>query len=110
MNLRKIFAKKDKNSLQKENQKLPEIFKPLLWSFDFSRVNPDKNKKTIIVNTINYGNLIHWRWIVGYYGKMEIKKVLEEIPATELRTRVRRLAALVFDIKDFNYASRGVKR
>jgi len=32
-----------------ENLTLPETFRPLLWSYDFSRIDPLRHKKTIIV-------------------------------------------------------------
>ncbi|MBI4117139.1 MAG: hypothetical protein HY451_00385 [Parcubacteria group bacterium] len=88
---------------------LPEFFRPLLWSYDFDSLDLSKNKKTVILNTINYGDLKHWRWIINYYGKEEIKKVLETVPARQLRSRVRRLASLIFELQNLNYASRGIK-
>lgn len=93
----------------KNNGILPEYFRPLLWSYDFSLINPQKSKRTIIVNTINYGDLKHWRWIVQFYGREEVRKTLIEIPATEISLRTRRLASLIFDIDKFNYAPRGFK-
>lgn len=88
---------------------LPEFFKPLMWSYDFNSLDLNKNKKSIIINTINYGDLKHWRWIINYYGKNEIKNVLQNIPAWELRNRVRKLVSLIFSLQNLNYASRGVK-
>lgn len=87
---------------------LPDFFKPILWSYDFGAVDAERDKKTIIINAINYGDLKHWRWIISSYGKEEVKNILTSIPATEMRERVRPLVALVFDINDFNYASRGI--
>lgn len=80
-----------------------------MWSYDFNSLDLEKNKKTIIINTINYGDLKHWRWIVNYYGENEVKKVLENIPAWELRSRVRKLVSLIFSLPDLNYAPRGIK-
>ncbi|MBL7154974.1 MAG: hypothetical protein ISS88_00505 [Candidatus Portnoybacteria bacterium] len=93
----------------KNNKNLPSFFRPLLWSYNFDSIDLEKDKKTIIVNTINYGDLKHWRWVVKCYGKETIKKILTEIPATELRPRVRNLAALIFSIENFNYAPRGTR-
>lgn len=95
------------NSIKK--QSLPDFFKPLMWSYDFSKIDLDKNKKTIIVNTINYGDLKHWKWITNYYGIKEIQNTLVQIPATELRSRALKLASLLFSIKNFNYAPRSIK-
>ena len=86
------------------------FFKPILWSYNFSVINPDKHKATIIINTVNYGDLEHWRWINRFYGKNVIAEVLSKIPASELRPAARRLASIIFFIKDWNDAPRGVKR
>jgi hypothetical protein len=46
-----------------QNSILPETFRPLLWSYDFARIDPLKHKKTIIIQALNYGTLAHWRWL-----------------------------------------------
>ncbi|MEM2991323.1 MAG: hypothetical protein QXQ02_09110, partial [Halobacteria archaeon] len=63
--------------------KLPRIFKPLFWSYKFSSIDPKKNKKSIILNAINYGRWEHWQWILKNYGKSDVKKIIEETPASE---------------------------
>ena len=87
--------------------RLPESFRPLLWSYDFDRLNPQKNRKTIILQAINYGTLTHWLWLNRVYGFDSVRKVLTTVPATENKPRTRQLAALVFGIDQFNYAPRG---
>lgn len=89
--------------------KLPRSFAPLLWSYDFRTLDPENEKRPIIVNAINYGDLEHWRWLIRLYGKDGVRHVLEEIPVTELRPRVRRLATLMFGISKFRYAPRGAR-
>jgi hypothetical protein len=42
---------------------LPPLFRQLLWSYDFSHVDADKHRKTIIGQALNYDTLEHWRWI-----------------------------------------------
>ncbi len=86
---------------------LPLFFKSVLWSYNFNLIDIEKDKKTIIVNAINYGDLEHWRWIIRCYGKEEIKKILMKIPLTELRPRVVPLVSIIFSINKFNYALRG---
>ncbi|MBU1179417.1 hypothetical protein KJ885_00555 [Patescibacteria group bacterium] len=95
---------------KKTKNKLPEFFKPILWSYDFSKVSPQKNKKAIIINTINYGDLCHWRWIAKFYGKPAVKKVLSQVSVSEIRPRAKKLSAAIFNIKKFDYAPRGSKR
>lgn len=90
----------------KKEKTLPPYFKRVLWSYDFKAVNPAKDKKTIIVNAINYGDLKHWKWLVEFYGKEAVVNVLKTIPATEIRPRARNLAAMLFSINKFNYESR----
>lgn len=86
---------------------LPDFFRPLLWSYDFSAVDIERDKKTIVINTINYGDLTHWRWIIKQYGRDEVRRMLMTVSATEIKPRARRLAAILFSIDEFNYASRG---
>jgi hypothetical protein len=90
-----------------QNGTLPETFRPLLWSYDFSRVDPLKHKKTIIVQALNYGTLAHWRWLVQSYGREGVRDVLTHVPASEIKPRSLRLASLVFGVERFNYAPRG---
>ncbi len=89
---------------------LPLFFKPLLWSYDFLKIDPEKHKETIIVNAINYGNLKHWRWLIENYGREEVRVILRKIPQSELRPGALRLASVMFSINDFSHASRGIKR
>jgi hypothetical protein len=86
---------------------LPEFFRPLLWSYNFDRLDPAANRKVIIVQAINYGTLWHWRWLAQRYGTDAVRETLSSIPVTEIRPRARRLAALLFDVDRFNYAPRG---
>lgn len=78
---------------------LPNFFKPLFWSYKFSAVDPEEQKKLIILNSINYGDLSHWKWITRNYGKKTIKQVLSDAPATALRIPAGRLAELIFGLK-----------
>jgi hypothetical protein len=86
---------------------VPEIFRPILWSYDFARIDPVKHRKTLIIQAINYGNLAHWRWLRQNYGGDSVRQVLATVPVTEIRPPARRLAALMFDVDRFNYAPRG---
>jgi|SRR3989338_7863841 len=88
-------------------QKLPASFQSLLWSYNFSVLNPDTHKKAIIVSTINYGDLAHWRWIIRYYGKEVIRDLLETILASEFRPRAWRLASIIFSPRQFCHTPRG---
>jgi hypothetical protein len=89
------------------NAQLPETFRPILWSYDFERLDPVKNQKTIIIQAINYGTLAHWRWLTQHYGREGVRQVLSLMPATEIKPRARHLAALMFGVDQFNHAPRG---
>lgn len=89
-----------------ESKQLPDNFKLLFWSCDYKKLDLNLDKKTIIVNTINYGDLSHWRWIKVFYGEGSIKETLMKLSFTELRERVRPLAQLIFSIPSFNHAPR----
>ncbi len=86
---------------------LPTMFRPILWSYDFEKIDPATHEKTVIVQAINYGSLMHWRWLLQHYGRARIRAVLNTIPASELKPLSLHLASLVFGIERFNYAPRG---
>jgi hypothetical protein len=52
-----------------QNLVVPETLRPLFWSYDFSKIDPLRHKKTIIVQVLNYGNLDQWRWLLRTYGR-----------------------------------------
>lgn len=89
--------------------KLPRDFKYLFWSYDFSSVDPKKDKERIIVNIINYGQRRHWKWLIRTYGKENLRRTIENIPMTEFRKRALRLISLLLNIKEFKYVSRSDK-
>ena len=89
-----------------KGQNFPLFFKSLFWSYNFSSIDPQRDKKTIILNTINYGEWKHWIWIIKFYGRKEVKRIIEETPRTEFRTPALKLISLLLDIKGLKYASR----
>ena len=89
-----------------KHNKLPLFFKPILWSYNFNSIDIEKNKKVIIINAINYGDLKHWRWLIKYYGKENVKEILMKVPFTEIRLRIVPLVSIMFSIDKFNYALR----
>jgi len=95
--------------MKKEKAKLPVFFKPILWSYDFAKMDAEKHKKTIITNTINYGNLKQWKWIANYYGKQILQKEFDKIPQSAIRPQALKLASILFSIKPSKYVSRSTK-
>lgn len=92
--------------MKNQKTKLPESFRPLLWSYRFSDIDPDKDKQIIIINTINYGNWPEWQWVFNYYGTSEVKKIIEDTPASAFRQPALKLVCLLLKIKKMKYASR----
>jgi hypothetical protein len=84
--------------------------RPLFWSYDFSRIDLERHRKMIIVQVLNYGTFNQWRWLIETYGREAVRMVLQQIPATEIKPRTRRLVTLVFDAPRFNYAPRGSQK
>lgn len=90
----------------KSKEKIPDFFGSLLWSYRFPLLDPGRDARTVIVQTINYGEWRHWQWILRAYGKAAVKKIIKSIPASEFRPAALILAKLIFDIKKMKYASR----
>ncbi|MCD6284264.1 hypothetical protein J7J12_03390 [bacterium] len=90
-------------------KKLPKSFKYLLWSYNFSKIDAQRDKQRIIINTINYGNWEHWKWIIKNYGKETIKRIIENTPKSEFRERALMLICLLLKIKKVKYVSRSAK-
>lgn len=89
-----------------KNSKLPLFFESLFWSYKFSSIEPERDKKRIIINTVNYGRWKHWFWLFNHYGEKEVKRIIEEIPKTEFREPALKLISLLLGIKKLKYASR----
>ena len=85
---------------------LPQNLKPLFWSYDFSSIDAEKDKRRIIINTVNYGEWRHWRWLFDNYGGGQIKEIVENTPQTEFRPGALKLISILLSIKKLKYASR----
>jgi uncharacterized protein DUF6922 len=83
------------------------IEQALFWSYRFEDFNPQKDKKLVLIQLINYGTLTHWRWLVAMYGKVGVRGTLESIPATEINPRTRILATILFLVADWYHAPPG---
>ena len=93
-----------------KKQRLPARFKHLMWSYKFSKIQPDKHRERIIINTINYGEWHHLKWIADYFGKKKLKEIVKNIPVSEFRNKAGlELICLLLNIKKMKYATRGLK-
>ncbi|MDP3956448.1 MAG: hypothetical protein Q8P97_00445 [bacterium] len=89
------------------NSVLPDFFKSVLWSYDISRISPERDKRIILVQSINYGSWKHWRWLAQFYGKEAVCRGLERIPQSEFRPQALKLALFLFGSFKMRYVSRG---
>lgn len=85
-------------------KKLPETFKPLLWSLKWEKIDIDEDKEDIIINAINEGTLTHWRWLIETYGKETIRQVLERRLDSEFHPESRNLARILFSLPKLRHA------
>lgn len=98
-----------KNKKELKN-KLPLSFKPLMWGYDFNKIDPELNIDRIIVNTVNYGFWEHWMWLFNYYGPKELKRTIFNIPKSEFRNyKGLNLISLILGLKKMKYETRGLK-
>lgn len=74
------------------------MFQPLLWFLNWDEVDIKKDKNDIILNAVNDGSLVHWRWITDTYGKAAIRAVLKKRLASEFHPESLNLARVVFRI------------
>ncbi|OHA19038.1 MAG: hypothetical protein A3C08_03550 [Candidatus Taylorbacteria bacterium RIFCSPHIGHO2_02_FULL_47_18] len=84
--------------------KLPNSFRPLLWSLKWEDVDVDKDKSDIILAAVNEGTLEQWRWIIRMYGREAIRETLANRLATEFHPESGNLAKVVFDLPKLSYA------
>lgn len=81
-----------------------------MWSYDFDQLDLNRDKQSIVINTINYGNLDQWRWINDYYGLSLLKQTIMSVASTAIRSRVKPLVKLIWSITEFNNEIRGLKK
>lgn len=88
---------------------LTKNFKPLFWGYNFNSLEPQRDQRLIIVNTLNYGNLTQWRELAKIYGREHLRNAIRSIPQSEFRKQAIKLIKLLFNIKKFQYASRSAQ-
>ncbi|MCX6716398.1 MAG: hypothetical protein NTV72_00520 [Candidatus Taylorbacteria bacterium] len=79
------------------NSKIPQTLKPYFWSYDFSKIDPDKSSKTVVSQIINYGNISDWKWLVSYYGIDSVRQIIINLRPGEIKKRTLKLASLIFN-------------
>lgn len=79
--------------------KLPVYLKPFLWSYDFSKLDKKKDKKTIIFNVLNFGDKKSTDWLFKNYKKEDIKKTISSSLKTSWDKKSISLWSLIFNSK-----------
>jgi hypothetical protein len=59
------------------NRKVPKQFQRVLWSYDISKMDLEKDKKEIITQVLNYGTWEDLKWLFKFYSEKEIKEVIK---------------------------------
>ena len=52
----------------KKNKKLPEFLRSVLWSYDVSRMDTQKDKNLIVEQILNYGAEKELWWLIKTYS------------------------------------------
>lgn len=68
----KGMLKKQNSKTNTQKTKLPQSFKPYLWSYDFSKIDPQGDKKIIITQVLNFGTKEATDELFSMYKKEEI--------------------------------------
>ena len=86
--------------------KTPEWIRRFYWWGDSSLLDLQTDRKTIVVQIINFGRWEHWVWLGSTYGTKTLRTIIQYIPASEFRPRALRLISLILGIRRMKYASR----
>lgn len=87
-----------KNAKVKTN-KLPESFKPFLWSYDFEKLDLIKNKKIIILNLLNFGTKECTDELLKLYDRAEIKTAIRNSYESEWDKKSLNYWSYIFSVK-----------
>lgn len=58
--------------------KLPKFLQRALWSYNLKALDKEKDKRLIITQVLNYGNLRDVRWLLNQYSDKEVKEVVAD--------------------------------
>jgi hypothetical protein len=81
------------------NNAIPNYIKSFLWSYDFTKIDLEKDKKRIITNILNYGTKEATDWLFSVYNKDSIKETIEKPFSGEWNKKSLYFWSFVFNIK-----------
>lgn len=85
---------------------LPQSVKATLWSYDLTQIDPEKHKKLIISQVLNFGSLDAISWLFGNYSSDDIKEVTINIPLGSWDKKSLNLWVLYFDLDKSQFKQR----
>ncbi|HBT81778.1 hypothetical protein A2757_03305 [Candidatus Giovannonibacteria bacterium RIFCSPHIGHO2_01_FULL_48_47] len=88
---------------------LPASLRPLFWSYEFEKLNLEKDGPLIIRQVINYGRWEDWKWLLKNYGRGKVKKTIQATPASGFRPQALKLITLLLGAAEPKYASRSTR-
>ncbi len=60
---------------------IPDCVRVVLWSYDIDRIDVEAHKKLIVAQVLNFGTMDAIKWAFEQYGRDEVTRVANEIPA-----------------------------
>jgi hypothetical protein len=78
---------------------LPKDVIASLWSYDIDKIDPEKHKKIIISQTLNWGSEKAVDWLFDYYSKEEVIKIAESIPVGQWDKKSLNFWSLILGIR-----------
>ena len=57
---------------------IPAFLQSSLWSYDFKKMDPKRDRRTVITQVLNYGTTDQVKWLLRTYSDQEIKTVVRE--------------------------------
>ena len=77
---------------------IPKAVKAVLWSYDINKIDLKTHEKLIIAQVLNFGDKQSTDWLFRYYGKGEVIRVAQSIPAGQWNKKSLTFWGLVLGI------------
>ncbi|MEA3273287.1 MAG: hypothetical protein U9Q72_01680 [Patescibacteria group bacterium] len=78
---------------------LPKYLQPFLWSYEIAKLDPERHKKRIITNLLNFGDTQAIHWLFKTYNRPEIKVAVVDFLPGEWNKKSLNFWRLFFNIK-----------
>ncbi|MBI2593150.1 hypothetical protein HYW44_00715 [Candidatus Daviesbacteria bacterium] len=85
---------------------IPESVKATLWSYDLNKIDPEKHKKLIISQVLNFGSLDAVSWLFANYSRQDIKDCALDTPLGAWDKKSLNLWALFLNLDKARFKNR----